>query len=127
MDLSIGEIILLAVVIWIVSQVLLGIMDAFAIVKLTERVKLLKHLKDVIHQVKVENVNGVEYWYDEGSHTFLGQGRSVDEVIAVLKARFPDHVFLLEGRGGVAAQTDWKLMDPDEFRQHVNLNKKEST
>jgi hypothetical protein len=40
----------------------------------------------------------------------------------VLKSRFPDHIFLLEHQGGIAAQTGWKLMDPDEFKQHINLN-----
>ncbi len=117
MDLSIGEIVLLAVVIWIVSQVLLGVMDAFAIVKLQDRVDILKRLRDIIHQVKIEKRGEIEYWYDEHSEQFLGQGKNLDDVVSVLKARFPDHVFLIEDRGGIAEQTGWKLISPEEFKK----------
>ena len=121
MDLSIGEIILIAVIVWIVSQVVLGVMDAFAIVKLQEQVDVIKRLQELIHQVKIEKRDDMEYWYDADSEAFLGQGASKEEVIAVLKSRFPEHIFLLEDIGGVAAQTDWKIMTPEEFKQ-VQLN-----
>jgi len=117
MDLSIGEIVLIGVVVWIVSQVLLGVMDAFAIVKLQDRVDVLKRLKEIIHQVKIEKRGDIEYWYDEHSQQFLGQGKTLEEVVSVLKARFPDHVFLLEEQGGIAQETGWKLMTPEEFKK----------
>jgi hypothetical protein len=125
-DLSIVDIILLSIVIWIVSQILLGVSDAFQIIKLTERVKLLKHLNNIIHQVKIETIGDIEYWYDKDTNNFLGQGKTLEEIISILKARFPDHLFLIEGKGGIAAKTDWKLMDPEEFQKHLNLiNRKE--
>lgn len=117
MDLSISEIILLAVVVWITSQIILGVMDAFAIVKLQERVDVLKRLKDIIHQVKIEKRGDIEYWYDEHSEQFLGQGKTLEEVVSVLKSRFPDHVFLIEEQGGIAEETGWKLMSPEEFKK----------
>jgi hypothetical protein len=117
MDLSIGELVLIGVVMWIVNQICLGIMDAFTIVKLQERVDVLKKLQEIIHQVKIEKRDDIEYWYDADSHHFLGQGSTTEEVIAVLKFRFPEHIFLLEDVGGVAAQTGWKLMTPEEFKQ----------
>lgn len=123
MDLT--TIVVMCIVVWIVSQVALGIMDAVHMVKLGDRLQVLKRLNDIIHQVKIEERNGLEYWYDKDNDTFLGQGKTIDEVIAVLKARFPDHVFLLEGKGGIAAQTDWKLMTPEEFKK-INLKVKES-
>ena len=123
MDLT--TIVVMCIVVWIVSQVALGIMDAVHMVKLGDRLQVLKRLNDIIHQVKIEERNGLEYWYDKDNDTFLGQGTTIDEVIAVLKARFPDHVFLLEGKGGIAAQTDWKLMTPEEFKK-INLKVKES-
>lgn len=124
MDLSIEQIIVLAIVVWIVSQIALGVMDAFAIVKLQERVDVLKKLQEIIHQVKVEQRNGIEYWYDADNDNFLGQGTTKEEVIAVLKSRFPEHIFLLENVGGVAAQTDWKLMSSEEFKQiQLNIDK----
>jgi hypothetical protein len=124
MDLSIGEIVLIGVVVWIVSQVLLGIMDAVQMVKIGERLEILKKLDLIIHQVTIENRNGVEYWYDKDNDIFLAQGKTIDEVISVLKSRFPDHIFLLEDRGGIAAQTNWKLMTPEEFKNiQINLTK----
>jgi hypothetical protein len=117
MDISIGEIVLWAVVIWILSQIFLGFVDAMQITKLKERVEILKHLRSIIHQVKIEKDNGVEYWYDQDEGTFLGQGTTKEEVINTLKSRFPEHIFLIEDVGGVAAQTEWKLMSADEFKK----------
>jgi hypothetical protein len=121
---DIGSIILWAVVIWVLSQILLGFFDAVQITKLQERVEILKHLKNIIHQVKIEKDNGVEYWYDQDEGTFLGQGTTKEEVINTLKSRFPEHIFLIEDVGGVAAQTGWKMMDPEEFKK-INLNVKD--
>jgi hypothetical protein len=117
---DITSLIIWAIVIWIVSQVILGIMDAFAIVKLQERVDVLKRLRDIIHQVKIEKVGDMEYWYDQDNNTFLGQGKTLDEIVSVLKSRFPEHVFLLEEQGGIAELTGWKLMSPEEFKK-INL------
>lgn len=125
MDLSIEQIVILAIVVWVVSQVALGVMDAVRMVKLGEQLQVLKKLNDIIHQVKIEERNGFEYWYDQDSDTFLAQGKTIDEVISVLKARFPDHVFLLEDRGGIAAQTGWKLLTAEEFKK-INITAKES-
>ena len=119
------EIILWAVVVWVLSQILLGFVDAFQIVKLKERVGILKQLSEIIHQVKVEERDGIKYWYDADSEAFLAQGKTIDEVIDVIKSRFPDHIFLIRDTGGVSKQTDWKLMPPEEFNKVViNLDNK---
>lgn len=81
--------------------------------------ELVKYLNEVIHQVQVEHHHGIEYWFDQHNNRFLGQGSSVDEVINVLKSRFPDHIFLLEDRGGICAKTNWQLVSFDQFK---NLN-----
>ena len=122
---DITSIILWAVVIWIASQIFLGFVDAFQIVKLKERVDILKQLTEIIHQVKVEERDGIKYWYDADSEAFLAQGKTIDEVINVIKSRFPDHIFLIQDTGGVSKQTDWKLMAPEEFNKVViNLDNK---
>lgn len=122
---DVTTIVVLCIVVWIVSQVALGIMDAVHMVKLGDRLTVLKRLNDIIHQVKIEKRNGFEYWYDKDNETFLAQGKSINEVIDVLKSRFPDHVFLLEDRGGIAAQTNWQLMTPEEFKK-INITAKET-
>jgi hypothetical protein len=122
---DITEIILWAVLVWIASQIILGFIDAFQIVKLQERVDIIKKLSDLIHQVKVEKVGDIEYWYDADSDAFLAQGQTVDEVINVIKSRFPDHIFLIQDTGGFSKQTNWKLMPPEEFNKiAINLDNK---
>jgi hypothetical protein len=104
---------------------MLGISDAFQIVKLKERVDILKQLTEIIHQVKVEERDGIKYWYDADSEVFLAQGKTIDEVINVIKSRFPDHIFLIQDTGGVSKQTDWKLMSVEEFNKiAINLDNK---
>jgi hypothetical protein len=122
---DITEIILWAVVIWVLSQIFLGFVDAFQIVKLKERVDILKQISEIIHQVKVEERDGIKYWYDADSEAFLAQGKTIDEVINVIKSRFPDHIFLIQDTGGVSKQTDWKLMSVEEFNKiAINLDNK---
>ena len=72
-----------------------------------------QYLDRVIHRVKIEDVNGVTYWFDEDDHAFLGQGQTVEDIIEVLKYRFPEHVFLLPTEEVVTANTDWKLVKYD--------------
>jgi hypothetical protein len=114
---DITSIILWAILIWIVSQIILGAIDGYQMIKIQERVTVLKKLSDMIHKVKVETVGDIEYWYDADSDAFLAQGRTIDEVVDVIKSRFPDHIFLIEDKGGLAAQTGWKLMPDDEFQK----------
>ena len=126
MDLTIGELIIIAVLFWIFSQIVLGVIDGIQIVSLKEKLTQLKHLSDIIHQVKVEKIGDFNYWFDADSDQFLGQGRTVEEIIDVIKSRFPDHVFLIQGEGGVAAQTGWKFLPAEEFQKvELNLNKGE--
>jgi hypothetical protein len=117
MDLSIGEFVLWAVVIWILSQIALGIADGWRMVELKERVQLIKEIGDLIHQVKVEKIGEVEYWYDADSNHFLGQGQTIDDVISHVKHRFPDHIFLIQETGGVSKHTDWRLLPMEDFKK----------
>lgn len=69
-----------------------------------------QYLDRIIHRVEVEVVNGTTYWFDQDNHAFLGQGQTVDDIIAVIRQRFPDHIFLLPTEEVVTANTDWKLV-----------------
>ena len=124
MDINIGEIVIYAIITWIVLQVVLGIIDGWQMVALKQRIELIKEISDLIHDVKVEKIGDVEYWFDSQSDQFLGQGKTIDDIIAHVKSRFPDHIFLIQDTGGVSKQTDWKLMPTDEFKK-VTLNTKD--
>jgi hypothetical protein len=38
------------------------------------------------------------YWYDNDSDDFLAQGRTWEDIVDVLRSRFPDHIFVLNSR-----------------------------
>jgi hypothetical protein len=105
------------IIAWVVIKVGQGIIEALMLANIQERVSVLKHLNDIIHQVKIEKHGEMEYWFDEHNDTFLGQGKTLDEITNHIKSRFPNHVFIIQGKGGIAAQTDWKLLAPEEFKK----------
>jgi len=74
--------------------------------------EVIERLNDRIHEVRVEtHGDNMNYWFDSHSDEFLAQGRTLEDIVTVLKVRFPDHVFLVPGSGGMGAGTDWKLVD----------------
>ena len=75
------------------------------------------YLDKIIHRVDVQVVNGVTYWFDKDNNAFLGQGQTVEDIIAVIRQRFPSHVFLLPTEEVVTAKTDWKLVKYEGFHE----------
>jgi hypothetical protein len=57
---------------------------------------IVKYINSLVHEVKVEQRDGMIYWYDAEDNRFIAQGRSREEIIEVLKLQFPDHVFLID-------------------------------
>lgn len=82
-----------------------------------KRKSLVNYLNEIIHTVYVEKYENIEYWFDADTHRFLGQGITLEEIITVIKSRFPDHVFLFKNVGGICAKTDWQLATFDQLRQ----------
>jgi hypothetical protein len=72
--------------------------------------KIKNALKDdissIIHEVDVEQVESMFYWYDRETKDFLGQGTTDDELIDHIKFRFPGHVFIVPEKGFLAPP-DW--------------------
>ena len=66
-------------------------------------------LNDIVHRVKVEEHQGIFYWWDEDSDTFLAQGRTIEEVIDNLKKRFPEHHFFVKDN----EDTTYRLKGPE--------------
>jgi len=56
------------------------------------------YLNQIIHVVKQEQQGDMYYWYDNDSDDFLAQGRTWEEVVGVLRERFPEHIFVLNQR-----------------------------
>jgi len=76
-----------------------------------------QYLDRIIHRVEVDVINGVIYWFDRDNNVFLGQGQTVEDIIEVVKQRFPDHIFLLPTEEVVTANTDWKLVKSEGFHE----------
>jgi len=66
-------------------------------------------LNNLVHRVKVEEHQGIFYWWDEDSDTFLAQGRTIEEVIDNLKKRFPEHHFFVKDNEDVT----YRLKGPE--------------
>jgi hypothetical protein len=111
------EILVFLIVAWFIIQIGLGVCDAIDIVHLTNRVNIIRRVTELLHDVKIEIHDDIEYWYDDADHRFLAKGKNLNEIVEVLKQRFPDHVFLLNEKGGLCALTDWKLVTPEEFHK----------
>jgi hypothetical protein len=92
---------------YFIAQVTLGIHDALRESNHNLEKELHKHLDDIIHRVRVEKYNGVYYWYDTDDNEFLAQGNNDTEIIAVLKSRFPNHIFYLPTNQFLSAGHNW--------------------
>lgn len=59
------------------------------------RVDLEQKLETVLHNVKQEKHDDISYWFDDDNDEFLAQGRTTEDVIAHLRSRFKDHIFVI--------------------------------
>jgi len=71
--------------------------------------RLLKHLDEIVHRVEIEKRGDIYYWYDQDNHKFLAQGQSDQEIISILKTRFPQHIFYFESTNHIlCAKHNWE-------------------
>jgi hypothetical protein len=72
------------------------------------------HMDEITHRVKVEEHQGTFYWFDFDDDEFLAQGQTYQDVIDVVKSRFPTHMFVLSTDKEmwlIAEKTDWKMSE----------------
>jgi hypothetical protein len=94
---------------WLVANIILGVMDALREVDTELTDKIRKRLDEIVHRVEVEQDGDVYYWYDQDNRKFLAQGRTTEEIIDVIKKRFPDHVFYFEKSNHlISAKHNWE-------------------
>jgi len=95
-----------------IVQITLGIQDAFKEVNTELEQKLIKRLDEIVHRVEVEQQGDVYYWYDQDNRKFLAQGRTTEEIVDILKKRFPSHIFYLEASNHLlCAQHNWEPVE----------------
>lgn len=121
---STTEIILWLVAGWIAYRFVSGVLEGFQKSTAKDHEDFIKHLDEIIHRVKIEKHGDIEYWFDLDNDRFLGQGSTKDEVVKILKDRFPKHIFVLEEVGGIGAHTNWEFVPVTEFKNiKIDLEK----
>jgi hypothetical protein len=95
---------------WFIANIVLGVMDGLKQADVEIRKQLTKRLDDIIHRVRAEQHDDLIYWYDRDDGEFLAQGQTQEEIIEVLKRRFPDHMFYLDSNQ-ILGQPHWKPRD----------------
>jgi hypothetical protein len=94
---------------WLLANIILGIMDAFAVVDTELTSKIRKRIDEIVHRVEVEQRGGIYYWYDRDNRKFLAQGQTTEEIIDVIKKRFPQHIFYFEDSNHlISAKHNWE-------------------
>lgn len=111
------DLITTAIIALILYFILNAILKAYVNARQARRDAVVKYLTDIIHQVNIETHYNTEYWFDEHNGQFLGQGATFNDVIDVLKTRFPNHIFLFKDVGGLCARTDWQILPFEEFKK----------
>lgn len=97
---------------YLVIQLVIGLWTARKNARIEMQNALYKKLDEIIHRVKVEEHYGHLYWFDEDNDRFLAQGETQEELVSVLKERFPQHIFFLnKGDKVIAASTNWEPSD----------------
>lgn len=84
--------------------------------KLELKQRIITYFNEITHQVEIQKVDKVQYWYDKDTKQFIAQGHSREEIISVLKSNWHNHLFLI---------TDTELLAGPDFNP-VDPNIKES-
>lgn len=115
------EIVVWGFVLWGIFQLVSLIASVVAFKEVEGKVR--DHLNKIIHEVAVEKHGEMEYWFDKDTDQFLGQGKTVAEITAHVKSRFPDHIFVLPLKGVLCAPK-WEIvekLDVIERAKHYGL------
>ena len=116
------DIVWAVLVCWVTISLGTRILAAISNNELEEKLEKVEKLRAMIHEVNVEKHGEMTYWFDAENNQFLGQGKTLEEIVSVIKSRFPDHIFVLKELGGLARYTNWKLVPHEDLKQiKINL------
>lgn len=110
------EFLLWSVIIWAVYKFLSGVHKTHQELKKEIASDIIKQFDEIIHVVDIYEERGVQYWFDKQDGEFFGQGRTNEEVIEVLRQRYPTHMFFLPDQTKVHAP-EWKI-EPYDYTNH---------
>ena len=105
------ELLLQLVCLYVVVRLVVGFFSAWNEAKQEVHDQLMKTLDEITHVVSVEQHGEQTYWYDAATDSFIAQGKTLDDIISVVKSRFPTHFFFLENNEQIykLSGPDWKM------------------
>lgn len=109
------EIILFTLFAYTLGKFIIAWFDLRSDVRTAKRDEIVAVLDKIIREVNIETHHGLAYWFDKENDRFLAQGATSQEIISVLKSRFPDNVFLLPD-GQVLGAPHWIPRDKTEAK-----------
>ena len=97
---------------YVVVQITLGFHNHFKTSADALHAQLVRRLDKIVHRVEVEQQGDTYYWYDLDNRKFLAQGRTTEEIVDILKKRFPEHIFYLEASNHLlCAKHNWEPVE----------------
>jgi hypothetical protein len=88
--------------------------------------QMILKLAEITHRVEYEQREDVTYWFDQDTGEFLAQGKDFEEIVTVIKQRYPKHMFFLPEQKAIHApawapvefswETSRVIFDGDETR-----------
>lgn len=80
---------------FLIAHIILRITNHYLEEKLKVMMEIHEKVNSLIRAVTIEEHNGQIYWFDAENNSFIAQGRNREEIVEVLKARWPKNIFLL--------------------------------
>jgi hypothetical protein len=74
--------------------------------------QLVEKISEVTHIVSVEQHGEQIYWFDADTGNFIAQGKTLEDIIYVVKSRFPTHYFFLNNNH-LLHGPEWRLRKID--------------
>lgn len=82
------------IVFYFIGQFIIMFIQGWLEAKNAELEAVVKHIDQLIREVKVEQHGDVIYWFDAENNSFIAQGRTQEEIATTLQKRFPKNVFM---------------------------------
>jgi hypothetical protein len=106
------DLIITLIVSYFIARFLLAVINATSLVVDNARKATLEQIDELVHRIKVETHHGVNYWFDQDDDEFLGQGKTLQDIINHVKSRFPKHMFFMMENDKtmmLAERTNWQF------------------
>ena len=110
---DIGLIFAWALTTYLVAGFFVSLLESYQRINAGLSQKIRDTLNEIIHQVNIESVGNQVFWFDRDDGEFLAQGKTIAEVVDVVKIRYPDHLFFVHINNSdyvISSNTHWKLL-----------------